>query len=266
MTDSGAPLVIIPTYNEVAALPALISRLLDLPMMLDVLIVDDTSPDGTGALADTFTATHPQIHVLHRPRKNGYRFAIEAGFSYAIHHRYHYALTMDADLSHAPDSITDLLAAMSHADLALGSRYSNGIRCHNWTIGRLLSSYYGNAYLTTLTRMPFHDITTGFRCYRTSTLAAINFQRLHSRGYAFLPELAYVLWRQGARLTEVPILYANRTVGLSKISAGIAAEAILLPYRLAASRIRWGFRPHPTPHQAVQTTDRSQDIQHHLPR
>lgn len=246
-------LVIIPTYNEAPVLPTLLHRLLTLPISLDLLVVDDASPDGTGAIARAIAIDHPQVRVLRRPRRHGYRSAIEAGLRYAMHHRYPYALQMDADLSHNPDSIAELLGAMSHADLALGSRYDGGIRCYNWTIGRLLISYYGNRYLATFTQMPFHDITTGFRCYRTSALAAIDVARLRSRGYAILPELVYTLWRQGARIVEVPILFAQRTAGSSKLSAAIALEVALLPYRLATSNRRPRAPRRATPHNIATT-------------
>ena len=227
-----AALVIIPTYNESQNLPELTVRLLGLGLDLDILYVDDNSPDGTGEVADALSRAHPRVSVVHRPGKLGYGSAVIEGFRTALKGEYGSVLTMDADLSHDPAAVPALLRAGEDCDLALGSRYVGGVRVSDWEMGRILLSWMGNGYARAITRLPACDITTGFRCYRRSALEALDLSRVKASGYAFQIEMAYRIWRSGGRLTEVPITFYGRQRGASKMSRRIILEAAILVWRL----------------------------------
>jgi dolichol-phosphate mannosyltransferase len=231
-------IVIIPTYNERDNLIELTERLLALPLALDVVFVDDSSPDGTGKLADELTRSHPQISVIHRERKLGYGSAVIEGFRAALKGDYAWILQMDADLSHDPAAIPALIRAASDNDLVLGSRYIGGVRVIDWEIGRVLLSWMSNGYARAVTRLPVRDITTGFRCFRRQALEALNLAQFQAAGYGFQIEVAYRIWRSGGRLTEVPITFYGRQKGISKLSKRMIVEAAVLVWRLRLGRDR----------------------------
>ncbi len=224
--------VIIPTYNERDNLAELTKRLMSIEVPLDVIFVDDGSPDGTGDLADNLVRTFPNISVIHRESKLGYGSAVIEGFRTALKKDYGWILQMDADLSHDPASIPKLLEAAREGDLVLGSRYIGGVRVVDWEIGRVLLSYFANQYARTITGLPLHDVTTGFRCYRRDVLQSFDFSAVKANGYGFLIEIAYRVWRSGGRLAEVPITYYGRQRGKSKLSKQTMLEAAILVWRL----------------------------------
>ena len=224
--------VIIPTYNERDNLAELTKRLMSIEVPLDVIFVDDGSPDGTGDLADNLVRTFPNISVIHRESKLGYGSAVIEGFRTALKKDYGWILQMDADLSHDPASIPKLLEAAREGDLVLGSRYIGGVRVVDWEIGRVLLSYFANQYARTITGLPLHDITTGFRCYRRDVLQSFDFSAVKANGYGFLIEIAYRVWRSGSRLAEVPITYYGRQRNKSKLSKQTMLEAAILVWRL----------------------------------
>ena len=225
-------LVIVPTYNERDNLPPLAARLLALPVPVDLLVVDDNSPDGTGSVADGLAAKHPQIHVLHRAEKDGLGRAYCAGFAWALERDYQFTFEMDGDVSHNPDDVPKFLQAAQSADLVLGSRYCNGIRVINWPLPRLMLSKGAAKYVRIITGMPFTDPTGGYKCFRRTALQTIDLQNVRSNGYSFQIELTHKLWRQGMRIIEVPIIFTERFQGRSKISGKIVREAFVMVWRL----------------------------------
>ncbi len=225
-------LVIVPTYNERDNLPPLVERVLSLPVPVDLLVVDDNSPDGTGKLADELAAKHPQLHVLHRAEKNGLGRAYIAGFKWALEHGYEFIMEMDGDFSHNPDDIPKFLAAAKDADLVLGSRYKDGIRVINWPLSRLVLSMGAGVYVRVITGMPFSDPTGGFKCFRRRALESLDLDAVRSNGYSFQIELSHKIWRQGMKVGEVPIIFTDRFQGSSKMSGHIVWEAIWMVWRL----------------------------------
>src|SRR6266540_3363258 len=197
---SSNTLVIVPTYNERDNLPPLAARLLALPIPVDLLVVDDNSPDGTGKVADDLASRHPQIHVLHRAEKNGLGRAYCAGFAWALERDYEFVFELDGDFSHNPDDIPMFLEAARNADLVLGSRYLNGIRIINWPLSRLMLSQSAATYVKIITGMPFTDPTGGYKCFRRRALQAINLEEVRSNGYSFQIEMTHRLWRQGMKV------------------------------------------------------------------
>lgn len=241
-------LVIVPTYNERDNLPPMAERLLKLPMPVDLLVVDDNSPDGTGKIADDLAAKHPSIHVLHRAQKNGLGRAYIDGFKWALGRDYEHIMEMDGDFSHNPDDIPKFLEAAKRedADLVLGSRYCNGIRVINWPLGRLLLSMSAAKYVQMITGMPISDPTGGFKCFHRRALKAIDLDAVQSNGYSFQIEMTHKLWREGRRVAEVPIIFTDRFQGTSKMSRKIVYEALFMVWRLWLQN---GMRrsPRPTP-------------------
>mgnify|MGYP003873996179 CR=1 FL=1 len=235
-------LVIVPTYNERENLPSMAERLLALPVRVHMLVVDDSSPDGTGEIADALAAKHPEIHVLHRREKNGLGRAYVAGFKWALARDYEFIFEMDGDFSHNPDDIPTFLEAARDADLVLGSRYLGGIRIINWPLHRLMLSKCAATYVRVVTGMPFTDPTGGFKCFRRRALQALDLDRVQSNGYSFQIELTHKLWRQGMRIVEVPIVFTERLHGHSKMSGHIIREAFLMVWRLWLQN---GLRRHP---------------------
>ena len=225
-------LIVVPTYNERDNLPPLAQRLLALPVSVDLLVVDDNSPDGTGKLADELAAKYPAIHVLHRSEKNGLGRAYIAGFKWALERGYEFVFELDGDLSHNPDDIPAFLDAAKGADLVLGSRYLNGIRIINWPLSRLMLSQSAAKYVQIITGMPFTDPTGGYKCFRRRALEALDLDAVHSNGYSFQIELTHKLWRQGLRVVEVPIIFTDRFQGRSKMSRHIVREALIMVWRL----------------------------------
>ena len=222
--------VVLPTYNERENVPQIVPVILAASPALDVLVVDDNSPDGTGALADELAARDPRVRVLHRQRKEGLGRAYLAGFAEALRAGYGRILEMDADFSHDPARLPVLLG--TDADLVLGSRYVPGGSTVNWGAGRRLLSRGGSFYARTILGLPIRDLTGGFKCFRRKVLEAIHFDGVRSRGYAFQVELTYRAVRAGFRVVEVPITFRDRQYGQSKMSWRIAAEAMVLVPRL----------------------------------
>ncbi len=225
-------LVVVPTYNERDNLPPLVQRLLALPVAVDVLIVDDNSPDGTGQLADQLASKNPSVKVLHRTEKEGLGRAYIAGFTWALENKYEFVFELDGDFSHNPDDIPMFLNAAREADLVLGSRYLNGIRIINWPLSRLMLSKSAAKYVQVITGMPFTDPTGGYKCFRRRALEAIHLEGIRSNGYSFQIEMTHKLWRQGMKIVEVPIVFTDRFQGHSKMSGHIVREALLKVWRL----------------------------------
>ena len=225
-------LIIVPTYNERENFPRMAEKLLSLPVAVDVLVVDDNSPDGTGKLADEMAAKHPQIKVLHRTEKNGLGRAYIAGFKWALEHGYEFIFEMDCDFSHDPNEIPAFLKAAQNADLVLGTRYRGGIRVINWPLSRLILSRFAGIYVNYVTGMPISDPTGGYKCFRREALQSINLDEVRSNGYSFQIEMTHRLWRQGFTVAEVPIIFTDRTEGQSKMAGGIINEAFWMVWWL----------------------------------
>ena len=227
-------LVIVPTYNERENLPTIVERLRELPVPVDVLVVDDSSPDGTGELADQLAAANSRVHVLHRAEKNGLGRAYLAGFEWALAQQYEFIFEMDADFSHNPGDIPKFLDAARNqdADLVLGSRYRDGIRVINWPLNRLLLSMWGGFYTRMVTGMPVSDPTGGYKCFRRRALAAADLGSVGSNGYSFQIELTHRIWRRGGKIVEVPIIFTDRFQGSSKMSKAIVREAAWIVWKL----------------------------------
>jgi dolichol-phosphate mannosyltransferase len=240
-------LVIVPTYNERDNLPMLVERLGELSTPVDLLVVDDNSPDGTGRIADELAKTHLFVHVLHRQEKNGLGRAYCAGFAWALERDYDLIMEMDGDFSHNPTDIPHFIRAAESADLVLGSRYCNGIRVINWPLGRLVLSLGAAKYVQLITGMPFSDPTGGFKCFRRHTLASIDLSRVQSNGYSFQIELTHKIWRQGLKIAEVPIIFTDRFQGSSKMSRNIVWEALGMVWKLLFQN---GLRRSPSPRSA----------------
>ena len=230
---SERALVIIPTYNESTNLPQIVPQVLAQDDRLEILVVDDNSPDGTGKLADGIAEKSPRVHVLHRPGKQGLGRAYIAGFQWALKGDYEYVFEMDADFSHDPKYLTHFLAATRDADLVLGSRYlHNRASVVNWPVGRLVLSYLANIYARVVTGLKVSDSTGGFKCFRRRVLEAIDLDRVRSNGYAFQIEMSFRAWRKKFRIVEIPIVFTDRADGTSKMSGAIVREAVWMVWRL----------------------------------
>jgi dolichol-phosphate mannosyltransferase len=219
-------IVVIPTYNEAENLPLIVPEVLAQDPGIEVLVVDDDSPDGTGKLADELAEKTGRVHVLHRPEKQGLGPAYRAGIRHALDLGADYVLQMDCDFSHPPDAIPEMLREMEEHDVVLGSRYLNGITVVNWPIERILISYFGNVYAKKITGMPVSDTTGGFRCMRREILERMGFERVRSNGYAFQIEMNYRFVKYGARIKEIPFFFLDRTRGTSKLTFRIGLEAL----------------------------------------
>lgn len=225
--------VIVPTYNESENVTRIVPRILDQDPRLEVLVVDDNSPDGTGQLADELAAENPRVHVLHRPGKEGLGRAYLAGFAWALARDYAFVFEMDADFSHDPMHLPEFLAAIRDADLVLGSRYRDGkVTVVNWPMTRLMLSYGANIYARAVTGLRLGDGTGGFKCFRREVLQAIPLDQVRSNGYAFQIEMSFRAWKKGFRIAEIPIVFHDRTEGESKMSKRIVREAIWMVWRL----------------------------------
>jgi dolichol-phosphate mannosyltransferase len=240
-------LIVIPTYNEVDNIREIVPVILALPYDLEVLVVDDNSPDGTAALVESMGAADRRIHCLRRPGKMGLGSAYVAGFRWALERKYDVIFEMDADFSHDPSAIPEFLRAIEDADLVLGSRYIHGVTVVNWPLKRLILSYTANVYSRFLTGLPLADATGGFKAFRRTTLEAIDLGRLRSDGYGFQIELSFLCWRMGFCLKEIPIVFADRRVGISKMSRRIIWEASVLVWRLCLGRLIHRRRVRPSP-------------------
>ena len=225
-------LIIIPTYNERENLPAIVPLILN-PLPYEILVVDDQSPDGTGAIADELAQRYPgRLHVLHRTGKRGLGLAYLDGFRWALEHQADLVCQMDADLSHDPKYLPDLVQAAGMYDLVLGSRYLNGISVINWPLRRILLSWFANRYVRAITGLTTCDTTSGFRCWRRDALATLRVERFLSQRYAFTVETVFEVARHGGRVGEVPIIFVERRVGASKMSGPVLLESMLMPWRL----------------------------------
>lgn len=230
---SERALVIVPTYNERENILRLIDAVLAQDPSIDVLVVDDGSPDGTGALVDARIQLDPRVHIIHRPRKMGLGTAYLAGFRWALEHDYELIFEMDADFSHDPSHLPQFIESAQDADVVLGSRYRDGkVTVVNWPINRLLLSYGANIYARVVTGLPLFDATGGFKCFHRKVLEAIDLTKVKSNGYAFQIEMSFRAWRRGFRIVEIPIVFVDRTEGESKMSKGIVREAIWMVWRL----------------------------------
>lgn len=225
-------LVVVPTYNERVNVPLIVPAILGQDPRIDVLVVDDSSPDGTGELADQLAAENPRVHVLHRSQKEGLGKAYIAGFRWALDHGYDLIFEMDADFSHDPRFLPTFLDAIQDADLVIGSRYKTGVNVINWPISRLLLSLGANQYARIVTGLPLADSTGGFKCFRRRVLEAIPLERVRSNGYAFQIEMSYLAWRKGFRLKEIPIVFTDRVEGQSKMNRKIVREAVWMVWWL----------------------------------
>ena len=226
-------LIIIPTYDELENIHKMIPDLLEkYPSNLDVLIVDDNSPDGTGDFVEGYTKKDNRIKLLRREKKMGLGTAYIAGFKYALQHDYDYIFEMDADFSHDPKEINNFLKAIAKYDLVLGSRYINGVNVVNWPIRRLLLSYFANIYTRIITGMPIKDATGGFKCFKRAVLESINLDKIKSNGYAFQIEMTFKAYKKGFNIGEIPIIFIDRSLGSSKMSKKIVREAILMVWIL----------------------------------
>ena len=234
--------VIIPTYNEKENIEAIIRAVLALEDGFHILVVDDGSPDGTAEIVKRLQATdYPDsLFILERSGKQGLGTAYMTGFRWALAHGYDYVIEMDADFSHNPDDLPRLYHACCDggADLAIGSRYCNGISVINWPIGRVIMSYYASKYVRTMLRMKVYDSTAGFKCYRRKVLETIDFDRIKMRGYGFQIEMKYNAYKLGFKIAEVPIIFVDRKQGTSKMSSGIFGEAFWGVIALRFRRIR----------------------------
>jgi dolichol-phosphate mannosyltransferase len=230
-------LVVLPTYNEKVNLPLIVPQILEQDPRLEILVVDDNSPDGTGQLADELAAANPRVHVMHRAEKAGLGKAYLAGFRWALEREYDYIMEMDADFSHDPKFLGQLLAASKDADLVIGSRYRAGVNVINWPISRLLLSIGANQYARWITGLPLTDSTAGFKCFRREVLEAIDFEKVRSNGYSFQIEMSFRAWKKGFRLVEIPIVFTDRMEGQSKMNKRIVREAIWMVWWLRLQSI-----------------------------
>jgi len=229
-------LIIVPTYNERENIPELLRVLLDFPEWLHVLVVDDGSPDGTAQLVKDHGEFGSRVHLLERSGKQGLGSAYVAGFRWALASDYELIFEMDADFSHDPKYIPVMRAAAKQADLVIGSRYLTGVNVVNWPMQRLLLSWFANKYAKFVTGLPIQDCTGGFKCFRRSALQLINLDRIAAGGYSFQIEMNYKLWKKGATLKEIPIVFVDRLMGVSKMSGKIISEALYLVIRLKLAR------------------------------
>jgi dolichol-phosphate mannosyltransferase len=226
-------LVIIPTYNEQKNILKICEKVISLEKEFDILVVDDNSPDGTGAIVDNLAKLNKRVHVLHGEKKNGIGIAYIKGFKWGLERDYEYFFEMDSDFSHNPDDLIRLLDGMNDCDLCVGSRYIEGGGTINWPLWRMLISKFAARYYTRMiTGMPVHDTTAGFKCFRRSVLDAIDLDAIHSEGYAFQIEMHYRVWKRGFRIKEIPIIFTDRQHGLSKMSKKIIIEAIFMVWKI----------------------------------
>jgi len=231
-------LIVIPTYNEIENIGQLLKDLLSLRPDLEILVVDDNSPDGTGNFVDEFAAREKRVHALHRPGKLGLGSAYIKGFKWALAETdAKYIFEMDADFSHDPAAIPEFLERIKDADLVIGSRYLNGITVVNWPLSRLILSVGANIYTKIVTGMPLKDATGGFKCFRRHVLEALPLDRIKSDGYSFQIEMNFHTWRRKYRMIEMPIMFVDRRVGTSKMSRRIIYEAAFMVWKLRFASI-----------------------------
>lgn len=225
-------LVIIPTFNELENVKKIIPEVLKQNDGIDVLIVDDNSPDKTGDYVEELSKQNSRVKLIRREKKLGLGTAYIAGFKYALQDNYDYVFEMDADFSHDPNEIKNFLEAIKEADLVLGSRYINGVRVLNWPMRRLLLSYFASVYTRVITGLPVKDATGGFKCFRIDVLKAVDLDRIKSNGYSFQIEMTFKAYKKGFRIKEIPIVFVDRVKGKSKMSKKIVWEAVFMVWKL----------------------------------
>ncbi|MDP2173602.1 MAG: polyprenol monophosphomannose synthase [Candidatus Cloacimonadaceae bacterium] len=225
-------LLIIPTYNEIENIEKLLGIVLALSPDIEVLVMDDSSPDGTGKAVKAMQENEPRIHLIERPGKMGLGSAYVTGFKYALKQDFDYIMEMDADFSHNPNDLPRLLEEAKKRDLVIGSRYCSGVNIVNWPFKRLLISYFASKYVRVITGMPIKDPTSGFKCFHRRVLESINLDRILSDGYAFQIEMNFRAWVKGFRIKEIPIIFTERINGVSKMSRHIVYEAAWMVWRL----------------------------------
>jgi len=233
LKEGERALIVIPTYNEAGNVGKLLEKIFSFDSaQLDVLVVDDNSPDGTAEVVERFASNHQGVHLLKRPAKLGLGTAYVQGFRFAIERGYDFIFEMDADLSHDPDMIPIFLERIRECDLVIGSRYSAGVNVINWPLSRLLLSIGANWYTRLITGMPIKDCTSGYKCFRRQVLENIELDRVHSDGYSFQIELNFKAWKKGFRISEIPIVFTDRMVGNSKMSRKVMREAAWMVWKL----------------------------------
>jgi len=230
-------LIILPTYNESDNVEKIIPVILEQSPELDVLVIDDNSPDGTGDIVERMVKANPRIRLMRRPGKLGLGTAYIAGFKYTLEHGYDYCFEMDADFSHPPDRIPVMTRLLDDYDLVIGSRYSDGVSVVNWPMKRLLLSFGACTYARIMTGCPIRDLTAGFKAYRRSTLERIDLDRIKEDGYGFQIEIDFAIWRKGLRIKETPIVFTERRAGASKMNKRIIRRAFLLVLNLRLKRM-----------------------------
>ena len=230
-------LIIIPTYNELENLPKLLPEVLSKDENINVLIVDDNSPDGTAGFVERQIKVDNRIHLIKRPSKQGLGTAYIAGFKYALHNNFQIVFEMDADFSHDPKEIPRFLDEIKNSDVVLGSRYINGVNVINWPLRRLLLSSFANLYTRIITGLPVHDATGGYKCFNRKVLEAIDLDRVKSNGYAFQIEMTFKAWKKGFKVKEIPIIFVDRVKGKSKMSKKIVREAVTMVWKLRIKSI-----------------------------
>ncbi|MEO0107871.1 MAG: polyprenol monophosphomannose synthase [candidate division WOR-3 bacterium] len=230
-------MVIFPTYNEAENIQKIIQAVLDQSPELDVLVVDDASPDGTAQIVEGLMAENPRVNLIKREKKLGLGTAYVRGFKFALEKGYDYCFEMDADFSHPPDAIPRFIQLLHDYDLIIGSRYCDGVSVVNWPMKRLLLSYFANVYARVVTGCPVRDLTAGFKCYKRKVLEAINLDALKEDGYGFQIEIDHLIWRKGFRIKEIPIIFVERGGGVSKMSKRIVRRAFVLVLRIRLQRL-----------------------------
>ena len=230
--ENKKALIIIPTYDELENLPKLLPEVLSKDENIDVLIVDDSSPDGTADWVEKEAEKNPRIKLIKREMKMGLGTAYIAGFKYALENNYDYIFEMDADFSHDPDEIQNFLNEIKTYELVLGSRYKEGVNVVNWPMRRLMLSLFANMYTRVITGLPVRDATSGFKCFRKEVLQAIDLDTVKSNGYAFQIEMTFKAWKKGFKIKELSIVFTDRVKGTSKMSKKIVREAIFMVWKL----------------------------------
>jgi dolichol-phosphate mannosyltransferase len=225
-------LIIIPTYNELDNIEKIVREIYAVNSALDILIVDDNSPDGTGEQVKKLKNTFENLYLIEREGKLGLGTAYVAGFNFALQNGYSIVFEMDADFSHDPKEIPNFLEAITEADVVIGSRYIKGVNVVNWPLSRLMLSYFANRYTRFVTGMPLCDSTGGYKCFRREVLEAIDLSEIRSGGYSFQIEMNFKAWKKGFKLTEIPIIFIDRAIGKSKMSKQIIREAVWMVWKL----------------------------------
>ena len=230
-------LIVLPTYNEAENIERIVPEVLSKSPGLEVLVIDDNSPDKTGDMVERMAQADPRIHLIRRPGKLGLGTAYVLGFKYSLEHGYDYCFEMDADFSHPPDKVPEMIELLKENDLVIGSRYSDGVSVVNWPMQRLLLSFFACMYARIVTGCPIRDLTAGFKAYRRETLAGIDLDKLKEDGYGFQIEIDFLIWRKGFRIKETPIVFTERRAGTSKMNKRIVRRAFFLVLWLRLQRM-----------------------------